>query len=58
MSGARIFRLGDFQFPDAAARLYPDTPERPWVLEVGFGDGRFWPHYARVLPQAPNYPVS
>jgi tRNA (guanine-N7-)-methyltransferase len=55
VSGARIFRLGDFQFPDAAARLYPDTPERPWVLEVGFGDGRFWPHYARALPQAPNY---
>ncbi|WP_221091100.1 tRNA (guanine(46)-N(7))-methyltransferase TrmB [Deinococcus aquaedulcis] len=50
-----IFRLADFQFPDAAARLYPDTPERPWVLEVGFGDGRFWPHFAGTFPEAPNY---
>ncbi|MEF2276778.1 tRNA (guanine-N7)-methyltransferase [Deinococcus sp. YIM 134068] len=50
-----IFRLSDFHFPDDAARLYPDTPERPWVLEVGFGDGRFWPHHAASLPEAPNY---
>lgn len=50
-----IFRLGDFQFPDSAQRLYPDTPERPWVLEVGFGDGRFWPHYAATFAEAPNY---
>ena len=50
-----IARLGDFQFPDSAARLYPHTPDRPWVLEVGFGDGRFWPHYAATFPEAPNY---
>ncbi|MFN4251309.1 tRNA (guanine(46)-N(7))-methyltransferase TrmB [Deinococcus sp.] len=50
-----IARLGDFQFPDSAARLYPHTPERPWVLEVGFGDGRFWPHFAATFPEAPNY---
>lgn len=50
-----IFRLSDFHFPDRAARLYPETPERPWVLEVGFGDGRFWPHYAATFPEAPNY---
>ncbi|GAA0512891.1 tRNA (guanine-N7)-methyltransferase [Deinococcus depolymerans] len=50
-----IARLGDFRFPDSAARLYPATPDRPWVLEVGFGDGRFWPHFARTFPEAPNY---
>ncbi|WP_034386643.1 tRNA (guanosine(46)-N(7))-methyltransferase TrmB [Deinococcus sp. YIM 77859] len=50
-----IYRLSDFHFPDWAARLYPHTPERPWVLEVGFGDGRFWPHYAATFPAAPNY---
>ncbi|GGS42791.1 tRNA (guanine(46)-N(7))-methyltransferase TrmB [Deinococcus knuensis] len=50
-----IARLGDFRFPDSAARLYPDTPGRPWVLEVGFGDGRFWPHHATTFPEAPNY---
>lgn len=50
-----ILRPGDFRFPDDPARLYPDTPERPWVLEVGFGDGRFWPHHARTFPEAPNY---
>lgn len=50
-----IFRLSDFHFPDAPARLYPQTPERPWVLEVGFGDGRFWPHYAATFAEAPNY---
>ncbi len=50
-----IYQLGEFHFPDAATRLYPDTPQRPWVLEVGFGDGRFWPEYARTFAQAPNY---
>lgn len=55
MTGARIFRLSDFWFPDSAARLYPDTPERPWVLEVGFGDGRFWPHHAQAFAETPNY---
>lgn len=52
---ARIFRLCDFQFPDRAARLYPETPGRPWVLEVGFGDGRFWPHHAQTFAEIPNY---
>ncbi|UBV42297.1 tRNA (guanine-N7)-methyltransferase [Deinococcus taeanensis] len=50
-----IARLSDFQFPDLAARLYPATPARPWVLEVGFGDGRFWPHHAATFPEPPNY---
>jgi len=50
-----IYRLSDFHFPDAAQRLYPDTPGRPWILEVGFGDGRFWPHFAATFPEAPNY---
>lgn len=50
-----IFQLGDFRFPEDPARLYPHTPGRPWVLEVGFGDGHFWPHYARSFAQAPNY---
>ncbi|WP_291427125.1 tRNA (guanine-N7)-methyltransferase, partial [Deinococcus sp.] len=30
-------------------------PERRWVLEIGFGDGRFWPHYAQTFAEAPNY---
>lgn len=50
-----IFQLADFHFPDLAPRLYPDTPDRPWVLEIGFGDGRFWPAYAAGMPEAPNY---
>ena len=50
-----IYRLGDFHFPDHAVRLYPDTADRPWVLEIGFGDGRFWPEYARTFGSAPNY---
>lgn len=50
-----IFRLADFRFPDDPSRLYPHTPRRPWVLEIGFGDGRFWPQYARTFPEAPNY---
>lgn len=55
MRRAQIFQLSDFYFPDSAQRLYPDTPQRPWVLEVGFGDGRFWPHYAATFAEAPNY---
>lgn len=50
-----IYRLGDFEFPLSAAQLFPDTPERPWVLEVGFGDGRFWPHHAQTFAEPPNY---
>ena len=50
-----ILRLGEFHFPDTASRLYPETPTRPWVLEIGFGDGRFWPEYAATLDEAPNY---
>ncbi|CAM3692054.1 tRNA (guanine(46)-N(7))-methyltransferase TrmB [Deinococcus frigens] len=50
-----IYPIGDFRFPDAASRLYPQTAERPWVLEIGFGDGRFWPHSAATLDTPPNY---
>lgn len=50
-----IYPLGDFHFPDAASRLYPQAPERPWVLEIGFGDGRFWPHHAATFGAPPNY---
>ncbi|GGL82968.1 tRNA (guanine-N(7)-)-methyltransferase [Deinococcus aerolatus] len=50
-----IFPLGDFHFPDAASRLYPHTAQRPWVLEIGFGDGRFWPHHAADFAEPPNY---
>lgn len=50
-----IFRLGDFHFPDTISRLYPDTADQPWILEIGFGDGRFWPEYARTFETAPNY---
>lgn len=50
-----IFQLSDFQFPEMPPRLFPDTAERPWVLEVGFGDGRFWPPFAQTFPEAPNY---
>jgi len=50
-----IFSLGDFHFPDAASRLYPQTAGRPWVLEIGFGDGRFWPHHAATFGEPPNY---
>ncbi|MFC6616433.1 tRNA (guanine(46)-N(7))-methyltransferase TrmB [Deinococcus radiophilus] len=50
-----IYRLGDFQFPSDPASLYPQTANRPWVLEVGFGDGRFWPHYAQTFVEPPNY---
>ncbi|AFZ67883.1 tRNA (guanine(46)-N(7))-methyltransferase TrmB [Deinococcus peraridilitoris] len=37
-----ILRLADFRFPDAPERLYPENPNGDWVLEIGFGDGRFW----------------
>lgn len=50
-----IKQLSDFLFPETPAHLYPQTPERPWVLEIGFGDGRFWPAYAAQFPKAPNY---
>ncbi|MDO4263033.1 MAG: tRNA (guanine-N7)-methyltransferase [Deinococcus sp.] len=50
-----IYRLGDFQFPSPPEQLYPQTPQRPWVLEVGFGDGRFWPHFAPTFGEVPNY---
>lgn len=50
-----IYRLGNFAFPQTPEALYPATPARPWVLEIGFGDGRFWPHYARTFAEAPNY---
>ncbi len=50
-----IFQLADFHFPDRPERLYPHTPDRPWVLEIGFGDGRFWPHHAATFAGAPNY---
>ncbi|MFC6591650.1 tRNA (guanine(46)-N(7))-methyltransferase TrmB [Deinococcus lacus] len=50
-----IYQLGDFEFPSSPQDLFPDTAQRPWVLEIGFGDGRFWPHYAATLAEAPNY---
>lgn len=50
-----IYPLGDFHFPDNASRLYPHTAGRPWVLEIGFGDGRFWPHHAATFDAPPNY---
>ncbi|PYE51156.1 tRNA (guanine-N7)-methyltransferase [Deinococcus yavapaiensis] len=43
-----ILRLSDFRFPDSIARLYPDNPDGPWVLEIGFGDGRFWAEQGTV----------
>lgn len=49
-----IKQLKDFHFPENSG-LFPDTPHRPWTLEIGFGDGRFWPAYAAQLPQPPNY---
>jgi len=45
-----ILRLGDFEYPDRAARLYPDNPDGPWVLEIGFGDGRFWAEHGPTEP--------
>ena len=47
-------RPTEFQFPDTPARLYPDNPEGPWHLEVGFGDGRFWTAHHALEPGA-NY---
>ncbi len=35
-------RLGDFVLPSSKAELFPQNPNGPWVLEIGFGDGRFW----------------
>lgn len=48
-----IFKPSDFRFPDSKEHLYPETPELPWHLEVGFGDGRFWVQHART--EAANY---
>lgn len=50
-----IKQLSDFLFPETPQHLYPQTPERPWVLEIGFGDGRFWPAYAASFDAPPNY---
>lgn len=50
-----IYRLAQFHFPDEPARLFPGTPERPLWLEIGFGDGRFWPQFARSFAAPPNY---
>jgi tRNA (guanine-N7-)-methyltransferase len=50
-----IYQLSQFQFPDDPARLFANTPDRDWVLEIGFGDGRFWPHYAATFAEPPNY---
>ncbi|WP_424950505.1 tRNA (guanine(46)-N(7))-methyltransferase TrmB [Deinococcus sp.] len=50
-----IYQLSQFHFPDDPARLFPETPERDLYLEIGFGDGRFWPHYAATFAEPPNY---
>ncbi len=50
-----IYQLSQFQFPDDPARLFPDTPERDLYLEIGFGDGRFWPRLAATFAEPPNY---
>ena len=50
-----IYQLSQFQFPEDPARLFPDTPQRDLYLEIGFGDGRFWPHHAATFAQPPNY---
>ncbi|MFC4452649.1 tRNA (guanine-N7)-methyltransferase [Deinococcus sonorensis] len=50
-----ILRLQDLHFPEEAARLFPDTPDRALYLEIGFGDGRFWPAFVEGLPDVPNY---
>lgn len=49
-----ILRLADFRFPDSVARLYPDNPQGNLVLEVGFGDGRFWAEHGPGEPDV-NY---
>ncbi|WP_407569192.1 tRNA (guanine(46)-N(7))-methyltransferase TrmB [Deinococcus altitudinis] len=50
-----IYQLSQFLFPDDPARLFPETPGRELYLEIGFGDGRFWPHHARTFAEPPNY---
>ncbi|WP_425146182.1 tRNA (guanine(46)-N(7))-methyltransferase TrmB [Deinococcus sp.] len=50
-----IYPLSAFRFPDDPARLFPGTPERELVLEIGFGDGRYWPSRVQQVPVAPNY---
>ncbi|GGR12380.1 tRNA (guanine(46)-N(7))-methyltransferase TrmB [Deinococcus ruber] len=50
-----ILQLSQFHFPDDPARLFPDSPERDLYLEIGFGDGRFWPQYLQSFEQPPNY---
>ena len=54
-----IYQLSQFHFPDDPARLFPDAPHAPLYLEIGFGDGRFWPQqlatFAETLGQVPNY---
>ena len=45
-----IFRPAEFRFPDDRKRLYPETSELPWHLEIGFGDGRFWTEQSRAEP--------
>ena len=50
-----IYQLSQFAFPDDPARLFLDTPGREWYLEIGFGDGRFWPPFAATFAQPPNY---
>ena len=50
-----IYQLSQFAFPDDPARLFPDTPGRDLYLEIGFGDGRFWPRHAATFAQPPNY---
>ncbi|ULH15092.1 hypothetical protein MF271_14175 [Deinococcus sp. KNUC1210] len=50
-----ILQLSQFHFPDDPARLFPDSPGRDLYLEIGFGDGRFWPQYLQSFDQPPNY---
>lgn len=49
-----IYRLSDFAFPSLQRDLY-GSDGRPWILEIGFGDGRFWPHYASDWKEPPHY---
>ena len=49
-----ILRPGDFRYPDDVARLYPERPGAAWLLEIGFGDGRFWAEQGPREPQT-NY---
>ncbi|WP_027482201.1 tRNA (guanine(46)-N(7))-methyltransferase TrmB [Deinococcus pimensis] len=45
-----ILRLSDFRFPDSGARLFPENPDGDVVLEIGFGDGRFWAEQGPLEP--------